>query len=211
MLTHSQIWKALDALAESNNLSPSGLAKRAGLDPTTFNRSKRSSADGRQRWPSTESIAKALDATSTTMDTFIGFISDDSRARPRRSIPLIGFSEAAKDAFFDDAGFPKGEEAWDEIGLPAFGDEHTYALEITGDSLLPLYRDGDRILVSPTTEIRRGDRVIVRTTKGELVAGELKRRTVKVMELTPVGAGKTDRSFTLADVSWVARIIWASQ
>ena len=60
MLTHGQIWTALDRLAERSGLSPSALAKRAGLDPTTFNKSKRITSDGRERWPSTESLAKAL-------------------------------------------------------------------------------------------------------------------------------------------------------
>ena len=62
MLSHEQIWGALDRLAERHDLTPSGLARRAGLDPTSFNKSKRLSADGRLRWPSTESIAKVLDA-----------------------------------------------------------------------------------------------------------------------------------------------------
>jgi phage repressor protein C with HTH and peptisase S24 domain len=60
MLTHAQVWSAIDRLATRAGLSASGLAKRAGLDPTTFNKSKRFTAEGRARWPSTESIAKAL-------------------------------------------------------------------------------------------------------------------------------------------------------
>ena len=64
MLTHDQIWNALDRLAERAGLSASALAKRAGLDPTTFNKSKRITPDGRERWPSTESVAKALAATT---------------------------------------------------------------------------------------------------------------------------------------------------
>ena len=57
MLTHDQVWTALDRLADRAGMSASGLAKKAGLDPTTFNKSKRVTADGRERWPSTESIA----------------------------------------------------------------------------------------------------------------------------------------------------------
>ena len=63
MLSHSRIWAAIDPLAARHGMTPSGLARRAGLDATTFNRSKRVTGDGRQRWPSTESIAKILDAT----------------------------------------------------------------------------------------------------------------------------------------------------
>ncbi|MGH6675657.1 MAG: helix-turn-helix transcriptional regulator, partial [Xanthobacteraceae bacterium] len=63
MLTHAQVWAAIDRLAERAGLSASGLARRAGLDPTTFNKSKRVTPSARARWPSTESIAKALAAT----------------------------------------------------------------------------------------------------------------------------------------------------
>ena len=35
-MKHDDIWRALDTLAAENGLSPSGLAKRAGLDPAKF-------------------------------------------------------------------------------------------------------------------------------------------------------------------------------
>ena len=60
LLTHNQIWNAIDRLAARAKLTASGLAKKAGLDPTTFNKSKRITPEGRPRWPSTESVAKAL-------------------------------------------------------------------------------------------------------------------------------------------------------
>jgi phage repressor protein C with HTH and peptisase S24 domain len=86
MLTHGQVWAALDRLAARAGLSPSGLARRAGLDPTTFNKSKRITADGRERWPSTESLAKALAATGSSMDTYVQLIGD--HAREVQSVPL---------------------------------------------------------------------------------------------------------------------------
>lgn len=74
MFTHDQIWYGIDQLASSRGLSPSGLAKRAGLDPTSFNKSKRVSPDGKPRWPSTESLAKVLSVTDATMSELIGMI-----------------------------------------------------------------------------------------------------------------------------------------
>src|SRR5262245_36840593 len=143
MLTHAQIWTALDRLAARSGLSASGLAKKAGLDPTTFNRSKRITPDGRARWPSTESLAKALSATGTNIEAFVELITDNTR-KPSRAIPVIGLAEAGSGGYFDDAGFPSGS-GWDEIPFPAVNDEHAYALEISGDSMQPLYRDGDII------------------------------------------------------------------
>jgi phage repressor protein C with HTH and peptisase S24 domain len=208
MLTHAQIWNALDRLAARAKLSPSGLAKRAGLDPTTFNRSKRITPDGRARWPSTESVAKALAATGTGVETFVSLISDSTRAA--QAVPLIGFAEAGAGGYFDDGGFPVGK-GWDEIAFPAVNDEHAYALEISGDSMLPAYRDGDVIIVSPAAPVRRGDRVVVRTKEGEVLAKELKRQTNKMIELKSLNASHPERTFALEDVLWIARIVWASQ
>lgn len=209
MLTHAQIWTAIDRLAERAGLSASGLAKRAGLDPTTFNKSKRITADGRARWPSTESIAKILAATGTSIDTFVGLIGEPGRGSTR-SVPLIGFAQAGAGGFFDDAGFPVGR-GWDEIAFPQVDDEHAYALEVSGDSMQPAYRDGDVIVVSPSAPIRRGDRVVVRTRDGEVMAKELKRRTGKTVELKSLNAEHADRQLSISEIEWMARIVWASQ
>jgi phage repressor protein C with HTH and peptisase S24 domain len=209
VLTHAQIWNALDRLAERAGLSASALAKRAGLDPTTFNRSKRITPDGRPRWPSTESVAKALAATGTTFDMFVK-LTNDGNGGPTQGVPLIGFAEAGTGGFFDDGGFPVGK-GWDEIAFPAVNDEHAYALEISGDSMLPAYRDGDVIIVSPAAPIRRGDRVVVKTKKGEVMVKELKRRTSKSIELQSINAEHPDRTLAVPDVVWIARIVWASQ
>ena len=80
MLSHDQVWEAIDRLAERNSLSASGLAKRAGLDSTAFNKSKRRSSDGRPRWPSTESLSKIMQATGASLDLF-GRLHDDKYYR----------------------------------------------------------------------------------------------------------------------------------
>ena len=209
MLTHAQIWTALDRLAARSGLSASGLAKRAGLDPTTFNRSKRITPDGRARWPSTESISKALAATGTNVDTFVELITDKSH-RPSHAVRVLGFAEAGAGGYFDDAGFPVGA-GWDEIPFPAVNDEHAYALEISGDSMLPLYRDGDVIIVSPSSPMRRGDRVVVKTKEGEVMAKELKRRTAKTIELKSLNSEHGERVLAVPDVLWISRIVWSSQ
>jgi phage repressor protein C with HTH and peptisase S24 domain len=209
MLTHAQIWSAIDRLATKAGLSPSGLARRAGLDPTTFNKSKRITADGRARWPSTESVSKSLAATGATLDQFVALISDETRS-PAEAVPLLGFAEAGAGGYFDDGGFPAGK-GWDEIPFPALEDEHVYALEISGDSMCPVYRDGTTIIVSPGAPVRRGDRVVVKTTRGEVMAKELKRKTAKTLELKSLNPEHEDRMLTAEEVLWIARIVWASQ
>ena len=207
-LTHDQVWAALDRLAERAGLSASGLAKKSGLDPTTFNKSKRVTPDGRERWPSTESVSKALAATSCSIDTFVQLIDDTEQTA--KSVPLLGLAQAGTAGHFDEDGFPAGK-GWDEAGLPAASDEHAYALEISGDQLKPVYRDGDIIVVSPGTPIRRGDRVVVKTRAGEVMLRELKRRTAKSVELQSLNTNQPDRTLAAAEVQWIARIVWVRQ
>jgi len=208
ILSHAQIWSALDRLAERAGLSASALAKKAGLDPTTFNKSKRITADGRERWPSTESVAKALEATNSSIDSFVHLIGDATGTV--QTVPLLGFAQAEADRHFDDSGFPAGK-SWDEMALPSVDDEHCFALEISGDQMRPAYRDGDVMVISPATPIRRGDRVVVKTTGGEVMVKELKRRTAKALELQSLNPNQPDRTLAAADIAWIARIVWVSQ
>jgi phage repressor protein C with HTH and peptisase S24 domain len=208
MLTHGQVWAALDRLAERAGLSPSGLARRAGLDPTTFNKSKRITADGHERWPSTESLAKALGATGSSIDTFVRLIGD--HGRDVQSVPLLALAQAASGGHFDGRGHPTGR-GWDEVALPVPGEDHVFALEISGDALKPAYRDGDVIVVSPGTPIRRGDRVVVKTADNAVTVQELRRRTAKTIELRALNPPHPERTLQVRDVLWIARVIWASQ
>jgi phage repressor protein C with HTH and peptisase S24 domain len=215
-MRHDDIWRAIDALAAEHGLTASGLARKAGLDPTTFNRSKRITGEGKPRWPSTESVAKVLDAIGAPFERFTELVTGNAAA-PRRAaaaaqrrIPLIGLAQAGAEGYFDDAGYPVGG-SWDEIDLPSVADPHAYAVEISGDSMEPVYRDGDVVIVSPAAPTRRGDRVVVRTLEGEVLAKELVRRSARRIELASLNPAFPDRGFDIDEVSWIARIIWASQ
>ena len=216
MLSHQTVWAAIDALAERYSLSASGLAKRAGLDSTAFNKSKRLSADGRPRWPSTESIAKIIVATGSSVDEFLALLDGGSarsggRASARRAaVPMLGFAQAGAGGFFDDAGFPAGH-GWDLVELPAQAHDGAYALQVQGDSMLPLYRDGDVLIVEPAATIKRGDRVVVKIATGEVMAKVLSRRSVDRVELTSLNPAHPMRTVPAKDLEWIARIVWASQ
>ena len=210
-LTHQAVWAAIDALAAQHGRSPSGLARAAGLDPTTFNRSKRETASGRPRWPSTESLAKILAATGSAFEDFARSVNAEGGGSSEGThIPLIGLAQAGDGGFFDDAGFPVGG-GWDTVPFPQVGDPHAYALEISGDSMLPLYREGDRIIVSPAASIRRGDRVVVKTRDGEILAKLLTRQTPDGVELHSINQAYENRMIASQDIVFIARLIWASQ
>lgn len=210
MLSHADIWRAIDRLAQAYGLSASGLARQSGLDPTTFNKSKRITREGKLRWPSTESVAKILASTGSRLGEFISYIGDAESTGPTQRIPVIGYAQAGAEGFFDDAGYPVGG-GWDEISFPEIGDPNAFALEISGDSMEPLYRDGDTIVVSPAAGIRKGDRVVVKTRQGEVMAKQLQRRTAHKVELKSLNLDHAIRDIDLEEVAWLARVIWASQ
>jgi len=213
MLSHDRIWAAIDALAARYSLSASGLAKRAGLDSTAFNKSKRMSSDGRPRWPSTESLAKVIEATNSSLKEFLSLVEGrpaDRLPTQPSTVPLIGFAQAGAGGFFDDAGFPVGQ-GWDLVELPERSTEGSYALQVQGDSMLPLYRHGDVLVVQPSATVRKGDRVVVKTLSGEVMAKVLERRTAKAIDLVSLNPEHPDRHLAMVEVEWLARIVWASQ
>ncbi|HUR43552.1 MAG TPA: helix-turn-helix transcriptional regulator [Aestuariivirga sp.] len=211
MFTHKQVWNAIDTIAERYGFSASGLSKKSGLDPTSFNPSKRMGPDGRPRWPTTESIARVLVASGASIEEFTDLLTGRKGQPPRRKqIPLIGLARAGKGGYFDDSGFPAGS-GWDEIDVPGITDQNAYALEITGDSMLPVYREGDTIIVSPSATMRKGDRVVVKTADGQVMAKIMQRQTSKTLELASFNSDHPTKTFDMKDVEWIARIMWASQ
>ena len=197
-------------MATKYGMSPSGLARRAGLDPTTFNKSKRVTKDGKQRWPSTESLAKVLAATGASLSEFVSLLDNGDATAVAQRIPVIGYAQAGGDGHFDDTGHPTGGN-WDEVLFPRLNDSHAFGLEIGGDSLAPLYRDGDIIVISPGASLRRGDRVVVKTHDGEIMAKQLLRQSAQRVELGALNRADPDSTLDSEAIDWIARIVWASQ
>jgi phage repressor protein C with HTH and peptisase S24 domain len=213
MLRHADVWSAIDKVARDHGFSLSGLAKRAGLDPSAFNRSKRIGADGRLRFPSLESLVRIFDTTGTNPLDFLAHAGVEPSAGgigARKKLPSIALFEAlARDAF-DNAGKPTGN-GWDELAFPDLFDDDAYALIVNGDSFEPLYRDGNVLVLSPHAPARRGDRVILRSIVGRLVAREFVRRTPRHVEVLPLIGANEIEAMDAGGVAFIHRIVWASQ
>ncbi len=213
-LTHERIWAAIDAFAASHGLTASGLARRAGLDATTFNPSKRVGGDGRPRWPSMESIAKILEATGAPSDRFFVLLGDaEERAARGRTIPIANLAAAAGGDLFDARGVPAGS-AWSEIHFPGEGRD-LVALAVTDESLTPDYRRGDVMVLRPGAELRRGDKVLLCLAGGRFLVRRLIRRGARSIDVEAASRGRGDpgaaERHAPPDLAWVARILWASQ
>lgn len=209
-LSHAQLWKAIDGLARHEGLSVSALAKRAGLDATSFNFSKRFGPGDppRPRWPSTESLTRVLTATGLSLGEF-ATLARDAAERPS-TVPMLGMAQAGQDGYFDDAGLPVGD-GWEQTDLPRPRDS-LLSLGIVGDSMAPLYREGDRVIVDrEATEVRKGDRVVVRTTGGETLAKEVAALTAKTVTLASINPAYEARDLARKDIVWMGRILWVSQ
>lgn len=219
MLSHAQVWAAIDGLARRYGLSPSGLAKRAGLDPTTFNPSKRFAGDGRPRWPSTESLAKILEATGEPLGRFVTSLvssAEGSPAKPSfsppvsRIMPCAGFSDVAEQEAFDLEGRPCGD-IWSELLFPDPNAKTLFALEVSGEDQLPVYRAGDVLIIAPLAAIRRGDRVLAKIHGQGLSILTMERRTQAGIQFRPLNRDRKGFHLKHDQIEWLGRILWASQ
>ena len=146
-MQHGDIWRGIDLLARKHGLTPSGLARRAGLDATAFNKSKRLPKDGRPRWPSTESLARVLAAVGSDFDEFAALVSG------RRSVSLPLVAEEALNHTDAAQHLENADVTSKHIRLPSNGASDTcFIVELTSDAFAPAYQIGDRLIVAPPSE-----------------------------------------------------------
>jgi len=212
VLSHETVWAAIDALAARNGLSPSGLARRAGLDPTSFNLSKRHAGDGRPRWPSTESLAKILNATNETLETFAcrAGVSEDSLSGLKVPTSPAGSAGIAAKRALDRTDLLTVSELT-EFSFPDLTIGAAFAMRVSGSSFLPLYRDGDILVVSRDAAVTRGDRLVLKPRGENPSLYELHEQAGAELRLCSIGDKPASVSYRLSAIEWSARIIWASQ
>lgn len=224
MLQHADVWRGIDRLAAKHGLSASGLARRAGLDPTAFNPSKRITREGRPRWPSTESVAKILTVTGESFASFVALTGAPGsgeapsfqggklagRGAVGKSIPVVALARLASENCFDQNGHPTGS-VWGRVNAPGIVDRSAFAIEINGHEFDPVYRDGDLIIASPEAEVRRGDRIVVGAASGAVLLRRIGRQEAEGLYLESPTSSSTGSFLKNSEIRWIARIVWASQ
>src|SRR4051812_33438980 len=94
-LTARHFWTVIDEIAAERAMSASALARAAGLDATTFNRSKRVDRHGRERWPATQTLVAVLAVAGLTLGDLAARIervrleTEAPRPSARRKIRLL--------------------------------------------------------------------------------------------------------------------------
>ncbi len=224
MLQHADVWRGIDRLAAKHGLSASGLARRAGLDPTAFNPSKRITREGRPRWPSTESVAKILTVTGESFASFVTLTGAPGsgegpnfqggklagRSAVGKSIPVVALARLSAESCFDQNGHPTGA-AWGRVNAPGIVDRSAFAIEINGHEFDPVYRDGDLIIASPEAEVRRGDRIVVGAASGAVLLRRIGRQEAEGLYLESPTDSASGAFLKNSEIRWIARVVWASQ
>lgn len=215
MFRHYQIWTALDRLADINGLSPSGLARKAGLDATAFNKSKRFGRDGRERWPSTESLAKVLHVTKTDFLEFGAILKPESLPETKEPCIFAANSNTAapilpQAGFFENGSTYNGNKQ-KLIPLPDGQFEGNFAYRISDNSMLPVYRENDIVVISSKTKPHPGDRVVIKTEDGEIKVRVLLRSTADTVTTTTFNSNMSEEIIAKETLEWVRKITWASQ
>ena len=206
-MQYEQVWDAVDKLAKLHGLSPSGLAKKAGLDATTFNKSKRIRHDGKQRWPSLDSINKILEACNISFEQFYQLIDDDLAIKPA-GIPFISYSELAGMAVVKASKLVT--DKWDNTQFPE-SSVNLYAINLDSADFEPMYRKGYTLIATKDPEVRKGDRVIVLRNKGLPLIKEFKHRTTSTIVFGDIFNPKQDEQVKIDDIKLINRIVWAEQ
>jgi phage repressor protein C with HTH and peptisase S24 domain len=214
VFSHETIWNALDQMAMYKSLSPSALARQAGLDPTSFNPSKRQSRDGRPRWPSTESIFKVLKATGTTLDEFIAYVKNAPEGKEsykaQNKYPLSGLSEKAQTPLENQLALPDGLVRTD---LPDYlnADPFFLGFSLQSEIYAPLYHTGDQLLVSLNAPLQRGCKILVATDNQPLKAFILIQESPQTITCQNPAILNDQHSFDRKKISFLGRIVWVSQ
>lgn len=206
-MKYENVWDAVDKLAKKHGLSPSGLAKLAGLDATTFNKSKRIRPDGKKRWPSLDSINRLLEIFNITFEQFYA-LSSCSEDKETGSIPFIKLSELNLEIDADSKKIDT--QNWNKVLFPDFKDA-LYAVEVDYDAYAPIFRPGTLIIVSENSDIRKGDRVIIFLNDGNIFLREFIRRTPSKLVVANFNIPNDEETIAIADIKLINRIVWCSQ
>jgi hypothetical protein len=194
-MQHGDIWRGLDLLAQNHGLSPSGLAKLAGLDATAFNKSKRWQKNGRPRWPSTESIALALDAVDVGFDAFAALVTETRG----QTLPLYPHTD------------PVLHQAKSAQNVEFAGEPELFMIEIASDEFDPVYKVGARLVVSAAAPLEPGKRLLIKRKSGAFEVGEFVAHAPDHLKLSSVSEPAHAKTIARDEIDWFVRILWLSQ
>ncbi|PQV96475.1 S24 family peptidase [Enterococcus faecium] len=104
--------------------------------------------------PSIESIYNQLDRPrKTKVYNFAEYQLREQNKRPKTTIEIRGYVSAGTGEWLDD-------EIVDEVSYEGVIPEHDFAVKVNGDSMLPLFEDGQVIFIKSTSDARDGQIIV---------------------------------------------------
>lgn len=104
--------------------------------------------------PSIESIYNQLDQPrQTKVYNFAEYQLREQNKRPKTTIEIRGYVSAGTGEWLED-------EIVDEVSYEGVIPEHDFAVKVNGDSMLPLFEDGQVIFIKSTSDARDGQIIV---------------------------------------------------
>jgi len=123
-----------------------------------------------------------------------------------RKIPLISKTPAGEARSFSDGEFPPGfSEEFVEVP-DDLGDSRAFALRVEGDSMEPLYLNGDIVVVSPQTVPREGMVVVAKVGNGEVTCKQL-RYEGDLIILVPQNPRYPPQRYRREEIHWIYPVV----
>ena len=150
------IAKKLAAVRKSLGLSQAEVARRLGWSPPNYARIEKGRIT--PSFKSLEAIAGALEVPLAALTA------DRSLAE---EVPVIAFVSAGPGVEFTDQGYPAGGGMYFLPRPPQFTDPNGFGVEVSGDSMVPKYEDGQVVMVDTRKRPVSGDYAVVGLMNGD--------------------------------------------
>lgn len=166
---------------ERQGLSQVALAARAKVNKETINRLE---GGGNVGIETLQSVADALSfdlafflrVEEVVAEDAVELEDDVTEGYKRNDIPVVAEGDASPtpNLFWNEEGLRSDVE--DRISRPYdVRDPRAYGVRVRGDSMIPRYRAGDTVVVSPNLSVEDGDEVYVALLSGERLIKRAKR------------------------------------
>ncbi|MFQ5956507.1 MAG: XRE family transcriptional regulator [Candidatus Brocadiales bacterium] len=129
-------------------------------------------------------------------------------------INIVGHVAAGEtDVVFGDAGLPIGGSIDEPLErLPDVTDENAYGLIISGNSMLPGYPRGTKVVVCPTEKVKTGDLVICRlSSTGKVYIKEIAFSSGMVILKSHNVTAYEPMAVTKEDIAFCHKVVWAKR
>lgn len=127
---------------------------------------------------------------------------------PEQLIPVIGLAEAGEGIDAGDRDYPVGIS--DEYITPPhmIRDSNAFFTRVEGESMSPVYRPRQRVLVNPNLQCQSGDRAVVKLKNGRKLIAEVRFKGDKILLRK---YNDDDMTVLREDVVFCYKIVWAKE